>query len=103
MNTYQHEADQLKALAHPMRLALVDVLRSGEKCVVELQRHLHQRQPCISQHLRVLSDVGLVSRYREGLSMYYYLADPAFIEALCRALKLRCPSEMHVIPTNSYD
>lgn len=103
MNAYQHQTHLLKALAHPVRLAMVDMLRSGECHVGELQRQLHQRQPYISQHLRVLHDAGLVSRYREGLYVYYCLADPAFIEAICTVLKLRCPSEMHVISTNSYD
>lgn len=95
MDIYQFKAQQLKALGHPVRLALVDALRSGECHVSDLQQQLHRRQPCISQHLRVLNDTGLVSRSREGTYIDYRLTNLAMIEQICSALGLNCPSEMH--------
>jgi DNA-binding transcriptional ArsR family regulator len=100
MDIYQVRAQQLKALGHPVRLALVDVLRSGECHVSDLQRQLHRRQPCISQHLRVLNDAGLVSRSREGTYIYYRLTNPTMIEQICSALGLNCRSETHDVPIN---
>jgi len=100
MDNYQVNAQQLRALGHPVQLALVDVLRSGGCHVSDLQQQLRRQQPCISQHLRVLNDAGLVSCSREGTHIYYQLTNPAMIEQICSALGLNCRSEMHDVPTN---
>ncbi len=57
-----------KALADPVRLTLVDVLRrhEGEVCVAELLPLFHLTQPTISHHLKVLRDAGVVACRREG-------------------------------------
>ena len=71
-----------KALADPVRLTLVDVLRKrdGEVCVAELVPLFHLTQPTISHHLKVLRDAGVVACRRDGIWSYYQLMPGALDE-----------------------
>ena len=64
-----------KALADPIRVQLVDVLRrhAGKVCVCELTPLFDVSQPTVSHHLKVLRDAGLVGVERRGLWAYYYV------------------------------
>jgi ArsR family transcriptional regulator len=64
-----------KALADPIRMQLVDVLRrhAGKVCVCELVPLFDLSQPTVSHHLKVLRDVGIVGSERRGLWAYYYV------------------------------
>jgi ArsR family transcriptional regulator len=64
-----------KALADPIRVQLVDVLRrhAGKVCVCELTPLFEISQPTVSHHLKVLRDAGLVGVERKGLWAYYYV------------------------------
>ena len=64
-----------KALADPVRLQLVDVLRkhAGKVCVCELVPLFDLSQPTVSHHLKVLRGAGLVASERRGLWAYYYV------------------------------
>lgn len=75
MDGYEQTAAILKALAHPVRLQILDLLSAeGEACVCHLERSLDQRQAYISQQLAKLRDAGLVRDRREGLNVFYHLA-----------------------------
>lgn len=65
----------LKALAAPVRLAVVEQLIGGSRCVHELVSSLDVSQPLVSQHLRVLRGAGLVAAGRRGREVEYTLAD----------------------------
>src|SRR5215211_399936 len=71
-----------KALADPVRLQLVDVLRkhAGKVCVCELVPLFDLAQPTVSHHLKVLRDAGLVASERKGLWAYYYVVPDALEE-----------------------
>ncbi|MGH3449369.1 MAG: ArsR/SmtB family transcription factor [Haloechinothrix sp.] len=65
----------LRALAAPVRIAIVLQLRAGERCVHELVETLDVAQPLISQHLRVLKSARVVRGERRGREVVYRLAD----------------------------
>jgi DNA-binding transcriptional ArsR family regulator len=67
--------DLLKALAAPVRLAVVEHLTDGPCCVHELVEQLGVSQPLVSQHLRVLRGAGLVHAGRRGREVEYALTD----------------------------
>src|ERR687890_2665411 len=71
-----------KALADPVRLQLVDVLRkhAGMVCVCELVPLFDLSQPTVSHHLKVLRDAGIVDSERRGLWAYYYVTPEALKE-----------------------
>lgn len=75
MNVYECQSDLFKALAHPVRLQILDLLREGELCVCDIETALGQRQSCISQHLMLLRKVGLVADRKDGLHVYYRAPD----------------------------
>ena len=65
----------LRALAAPVRIAIVLQLHDSERCVHELVDALGVTQPLISQHLRVLKSAGVVHGERHGREVVYRLVD----------------------------
>jgi DNA-binding transcriptional ArsR family regulator len=62
------------ALANPTRRELLRLLRDeGQQPVQQLANHFAIQRPSISEHLKVLRDVGLVSEHKQGRQRYYYL------------------------------
>ncbi|MFZ5883026.1 MAG: ArsR/SmtB family transcription factor [Chloroflexota bacterium] len=76
MEIYEQEAKLYKALMHPVRLAILDLLRGGEQCVCHMEATFGYRQAYISQQLMVLKDAGLVEVRREGLNVFYRVIRP---------------------------
>lgn len=67
--------DLLRALAAPVRIAIVLQLRESSRCVHELVDALGVPQPLVSQHLRILKAAGVVSGERSGREVLYRLVD----------------------------
>ena len=63
----------LKAMAHPTRLFLVDVLSSGERCVNDLTEMVGADMSTVSKHLSVLKGAGIVRDDKRGAEVYYSL------------------------------
>ena len=72
---YSLQAEVYRALAHPTRLQILEILRDGEVCVCHIQAALRRRQAYISQHLMALRDAGLVTSRKDGLRMYYQISN----------------------------
>lgn len=71
----EETANRLSAVAHPLRLAIVCLLSSGERSVSEICDLLWTSQPNISQHLSILSNRNLVATRKEASRVYYSLSD----------------------------
>ena len=78
--SFEMRANILKALAHPIRLMLVDALREGERCVCELVEDVHAEQTTVSKHLAVMRQAGLLRDRKEGLKVFYSLACPCVLD-----------------------
>jgi DNA-binding transcriptional ArsR family regulator len=65
----------LRALAAPVRIAIVLQLRESQRCVHELVDALGVPQPLVSQHLKILKAAGVVAGERSGREVLYRLAD----------------------------
>ena len=72
---------QFKALSDPNRLRILDRLRSGERCVCDLQDLLDAGQSLLSFHLKTLRDAGLVIDRKDGRWTHYRL-NPAALDEL---------------------
>jgi ArsR family transcriptional regulator len=68
------------ALSDETRLAVLEMLQQGERCVCELQDQLDAAQSRLSFHLRVLKDAGLVIDRKDGRWVHYSLNGEAFAE-----------------------
>lgn len=75
-------AERFRSLAEPARLQLLSCLRDGEKTVSELVEETGFGQANVSKHLRLLHSHRFVGRRKEGLHVYYSLADESVFE-LC--------------------
>jgi DNA-binding transcriptional ArsR family regulator len=75
LRAYDDGASLLRVLSSPVRLAVLDELSQGERCVHELVDAVHLPQAQVSQHLRVLKDARFVTSRRQGREVVYALAD----------------------------
>ena len=80
-DTLRPLVDTLKALAHPVRLRILALLRNGELCVCDLAATVDMGESNVSHHLRVLRANGLVRAQRSG-KMVFYAPDDAHIRVL---------------------
>jgi len=78
--------DLLRALAAPVRIAIVLQLHDGSCCVHELVDALAVPQPLVSQHLRILKAAGVVAGERAGREVYYRLVDHHLCEIVLAAV-----------------
>ena len=76
------KAQFFRALAHPIRIKILEILVRGGRTVQELQEALTLDQPIVSQQLAVLRNQNIVSTQKEGLSVRYTLRDPLIGELL---------------------
>jgi len=79
-STLDRAAVLFHALSDTTRLAILEMLRGGERCVCELQDELEAAQSRLSFHLKVLREAGLVTDRREGRWAYYRIAPSALAE-----------------------
>ncbi len=83
----QHRADRrherrakvIKALAHPSRLAMVDALAAGERCVCDLQALVGADLSTVSRHLSVMREAGILLSEKRGLQVFYRLRVPCLL------------------------
>ena len=76
-SAYRQTALLLKAAAHPVRLAILELLgEGGEECVCHMEAALGYRQAYLSQHLMALREAGLVEDRREGRNIFYRVSRP---------------------------
>lgn len=86
-------ADRFKALAEPTRLEILTCLRNGERTVSELVEESGLGQANVSKHLQILHSQGFVARRKEGLFVYYALADKRVFD-LCDVMCDRLQGEL---------
>ena len=79
---YEVKAGLFRALGHPARVRIVELLRDGEKSVGALQAELGLESGATSQHLAALRRVGLVESRREGTSVFYRASDGKVFDLL---------------------
>ncbi len=78
---YQARAEVARALAHPVRMQIIDILSTeGEKCVSDLTDLLQVGQSSVSKHLRVLRNAGIVRYEKEGLQVLYRIRTPCIAD-----------------------
>lgn len=78
---FKLHADLLKALAHPRRLEIINLLKDQELSVSDLQEMLGLPQANLSQHLMLLRKHGVVVDHKEGKQVFYKIAHKNFVKA----------------------
>ena len=70
---FEKQAEIAKAVAHPLRLAIVDFLKDGEQCVCDIAEHVGAERSNVSRHLSVMVNAGVLEYRKEGLKVIYRL------------------------------
>lgn len=78
---FELHAELLKALAHPRRLEILQLLRHESMNVSQMQEMLNLPQANLSQHLQVLREAGVVTTERHGKEILYSITDKKFVQA----------------------
>ncbi len=70
-----HAVDMLKAIAHPIRLAIIELLnaQNEQMCVSQIHEALDTEQAVVSQHLKILKDKGILDYSKDGKHCFYYI------------------------------
>jgi DNA-binding transcriptional ArsR family regulator len=76
------KSDILKALAHPIRIIIVDALSKQDMCVCDLNALVNVDQSSVSRHLAQLKKTGIVSECREGMRVIHHLETPCILNAI---------------------
>jgi DNA-binding transcriptional ArsR family regulator len=82
------KAEFFKALAHPLRVRILELLVVRERSVLEIQRALGVEQPVVSQQLAVLRGKHIVRARKEGTTVRYAVSDPEIRELLAVARRI---------------
>ena len=93
MTAYQKQAKVFKALCDPKRLAILEQLRSGEKCACVLLEPLNLTQSGLSYHMKILCECGLVRDRQVGKWRYYSLCGETLRNFKAFIEKLSCITE----------
>jgi ArsR family transcriptional regulator len=70
---YEKQAEVAAAVAHPLRIAILDFLKDGEQCVCDIAANVGSERSNVSRHLSVMSNAGILECRKEGLNVIYRL------------------------------
>ena len=78
----ERAAEVLKAVAHPVRLQIIDALEDGPRTVSDLCRILGTAQPYMSLQLNQMKSRGILGSRREGNQVYYSIVNPSVVKVI---------------------
>ncbi|MGH7739047.1 MAG: ArsR/SmtB family transcription factor [bacterium] len=79
---FKIKADFLRALAHPMRLKIIEHLKSGQKSVGQMVKSLEVEQSSLSKHLAILKQAGILNSRQVKVTVYYSIRDKGIFDVL---------------------
>jgi ArsR family transcriptional regulator len=77
---FEKHAEIAKAIAHPLRIAILDFLKDRERCVCDIAEHIGSEQSNVSRHLSVMVNAGVLDCHKEGLKVIYRLKCPCMLD-----------------------
>jgi len=87
---FERQAEIAKAIAHPLRIAIIDFLKDGEQCVCDIAEQIGSERSNVSRHLSLMVSAGVLEYRKEGLKVIYRLKTPCildFFSCITRVLK----------------
>ena len=77
---FEKQAEIAKAIAHPLRIAIIDFLKDGEQCVCDIAEFVGSERSNVSRHLSLMVKAGLLDWRKEGLKVIYKLKCACIID-----------------------
>lgn len=90
------QANLLKLLAHPVRIAILKILRQEEACVCHMEAILGYRQAYLSQQLAILRQSNIIVDRRDGWNIYYQIQDKSILQLIDLSKKLVDPEKSKI-------
>lgn len=76
---FEKQAEIIKAMAHPLRIAILDFLKDREKCVCHIAEHIGSERSNVSKHLSVMVNADILQCRKDGLKVIYKLKSPCIL------------------------
>ena len=70
---FEKQAEIARAIAHPLRVAILDFLKDGDQCVCDIAEFVGSERSNVSRHLAVMVNADLLEYHKEGLKVIYHL------------------------------
>jgi ArsR family transcriptional regulator len=84
---YEMQANVIAALAHPIRVAIADLLKEGEVCVCDIAERIGAERSNTSRHLAIMLKAGVLKTRKDGLQVFYSLRTPCILNFLSCATR----------------
>ena len=97
---FEKQADVINAMAHPVRIAIIDFLKDGEQCVCDIAAHIGSERSNVSRHLSVMVNAGILEYRKDGLKVIYKLKCPCildFFSCISGVLKQRAKDDNEIL------
>ena len=79
---FEKQAEIISGIAHPLRIAVIDFLKDGPRCVCDIAQAVGSERSNVSRHLSVMVGAGLLEHRKEGLKVIYRLKCPCILDFL---------------------
>jgi ArsR family transcriptional regulator len=80
MMLFEKQAEIAQAIAHPLRIAIIDFLKDGEQCVCDIAEHIGAERSNVSRHLSLMVAAGVLEHRKVGLKVIYKLKCPCILD-----------------------
>ena len=77
---FEKQAEIAKAIAHPLRIAIIDFLKDGQQCVCDIAEYVGSERSNVSRHLSVMVNANILDYRKEGLKVIYRLKTPCILD-----------------------
>jgi ArsR family transcriptional regulator len=97
---FEKQAEVINAMAHPVRIAIIDFLKDGEQCVCDIATHIGSERSNVSRHLSVMVNAGILEYRKDGLKVIYKLKCPCildFFTCISGVLKQRVKDDKEIL------
>jgi DNA-binding transcriptional ArsR family regulator len=97
---FEKQAEVINAMAHPVRIAIIDFLKDGEQCVCDIAAHIGSERSNVSRHLSVMVNAGILEYRKDGLKVIYKLKCPCILEffsCISGVLKQRAKDDREIM------
>jgi ArsR family transcriptional regulator len=77
---FEKHAKIMQAIAHPLRLEIIDFLKNGQQCVCDIAERVDSERSNVSKHLSLMVNAGVLEHRKEGLKVIYKLKCPCILD-----------------------
>ena len=82
MQLFEKQAEIAKAIAHPVRVAVLEFVKNGEQCVCDIADFVGTERSNLSKHLSVMVNAGVLASRKDGLKVMYRIKTPCVLKFL---------------------